>query len=43
VNAEPRLPQDLDRMAGVRPRRASLLLRVRGQSGTCTSRTTRSA
>jgi hypothetical protein len=43
VNAEPRLPQDLDRIAGVRARRASLLLGGRGQSGTSTFRTTRSA
>jgi hypothetical protein len=43
VNAEPRLPQDLDRIAGVCPRRAALLLRGRRQSGTSTSRTTRSA
>ena len=43
VDAEPRLPQDLDRIAGVRARRASLLLRGRGQSGTSTFRTTRSA
>jgi hypothetical protein len=43
MNAEPWLPQDLDRIAGIRARRASLLLRGRRQSGTFTSRTTRSA
>ena len=43
VNAEPRLPQNLDRIADVRARRASFLLRGRRQSGTSTSRTTRSA
>lgn len=43
VNAEPRLPPNLDRLAGVGARRASLLFWSRGQLGTSTPRTTRSA
>ena len=43
VNAEPRLPQNLDRITDVRARRTPLLLRCRRQSVTFTSRTTRSA
>jgi hypothetical protein len=43
VDAKPRFPLDLDRLACVRTRRASLLLRGRCQSGTFTSRPTRSA
>jgi hypothetical protein len=43
MNAEPRLPLDLDRTAGVLARRAPLLLRGGRQSDTSASRTTRSA
>jgi hypothetical protein len=43
VNAEPRLPLDLDRIARVGACRTSLLLGGRSQSGTSTFRRTRSA